>query len=85
MPTATSNSISTPLVKEYLEQKKQTARHKTPASSLRLAKTAIPADVVVTLSAKQPEELRFSAKNQISQPVTFEEKQALMSAFSVRA
>ncbi|NVN92540.1 MAG: hypothetical protein HXX11_18350 [Desulfuromonadales bacterium] len=74
----------TPLTTEYLEQKKLVAQNKKLVSSQKQAKTDIPPDDVVTLSSEHPDAQNVETIKKPSQPVTFEEKQALKAEFSVR-
>ena len=76
------NNTPTPLASEYVDQKKLVLQEKKAA--VKQHKTESTEDVV-TISSQQPDAQNRTAQLPPSQPVTFEEKQALKSTFSVLA
>ncbi|WP_157039983.1 hypothetical protein [Pelobacter propionicus] len=77
--------ISSPLSAEYQRMKRWAARDGERAKKLAAAQpTATEVEDSVTISSVQPGENRAQDARTLSQPVTSEERQALMQAFSIR-
>jgi hypothetical protein len=76
---------SSPLSAEYQRMKRWAARDGEQAKKLATQSAATEVEDSVTLTSIHPEENRARAARTLSLPVTSEERQALMQAFSIRA
>lgn len=85
MSSTAIKATRTPLAEAYAEQKKRVAQQKTSASPRTPAQQHPLPNDVVTLSTKESGEHTAPDKLKPSQPVTFEEMQALRATFSVHA
>ena len=85
MSSTVIKATRSPLSEAYAEQKKLVAQQNTSASPRTTARQHPATDDIVTLSAEVPGEHTTPDKLKPSQPVTFEEMQALRATFSIHA
>ena len=82
MSSATIQPLRAPHTEGYFEGKQQIHRNEKLASARSTSKSKTWQVDTVTLSSEQQDDNNHSSTLKPSQPVTFEEKQALMSTFS---
>ena len=86
MTSPIKKNIPTPLEREYKEQLKQAALNNSPANKVKNLRAGLSATLgqdVVTLSSSQSDDTSSPVKKTPSQPLTFDEKQALQTQFSI--